>query len=215
MRIAGEMPVELDKGSREIKFRLSYAGAAAAAFVLIVVMTIAYMVGTRAPAVGVNEFKPANIALDEEKEPQASPLMAAVASAATVGDDVPTITPHVEKAPAAAASGASGVGATAVDPAARQVGLNYVVFQSYPDPAIAQKAMDFLNKNGFACSVVKLPGSSWSSVVSMKGFDHIQRNPELEDYKAKATELSEKFAGKRAFNRFEPLLFKWRPDQSN
>jgi hypothetical protein len=209
MRIVDERPLAVDKSSGEIRFKLSYAGVAAAGFILIIILTIAYMVGSRAPLVGQSEmFRRANMAVADEAP--SNPLLAAVDTAPIVEPEVaPPQHTHREvptptEAPAVAAPTAS---------TARQVGLNYVVFQSYPDPVVAQHAMDFLIKAGFPCSIVKLPGFPWSSVVSLKGFDHIHRNPELDDYEAKIEALSESFAGKRPFNRFEPTLFKWRPDQ--
>jgi hypothetical protein len=152
----------------------------------------------------------ANIPVPDETQTQSSTLLAAVDSPpAAVSADIAPVPSVQEKVQADLPVAAPA----AAIPSTRQVGLNYVVFQSYPDPAVAQRAMDFLIKAGFPCSIVKLPGSSWSSVVSLKGFEHIHKNAELDDYKEKIETLSESFAGKRPFNRFEPTLFKWRPDQ--
>jgi hypothetical protein len=207
MRIAGDSPLALDKASGEIRFKLSYAGLAAAGFILIIILTIAYMVGSRSPLVSQTELiRRANIPLTDP--PQTSTLLAAVDPSPTAATEAPMPQPAPSAVPTEAPAALAPQSTTT-----RQVGLNYVVFQSYPDPAVAQRAMDFLIKAGFPCSIVKLPGSSWSSVVSLKGFDHIHKNPELDDYKEKIETLSESFAGRRPFNRFEPTLFKWRPDQ--
>jgi hypothetical protein len=203
MRIAGDNPLTLDKASGEIKFKLSYAGVAAAGFILIVILITAYMIGTRTTQIGQTEtFQRANNPIAQEPSVTTGALLAAVTPAP---EEISRRTHEPDPAPI------NVVTPTPSPEIGRQVGLNYVVFQSYPDPAVAQRAMDFLVKAGFPCTLEKVPGFPWSSVVSLKGFDHIQRNPELEDYKGKIAALSESFAGKRPFNRFEPVLYKWRP----
>jgi hypothetical protein len=91
-----------------------------------------------------------------------------------------------------------------------------VIAQSYPDPAIAKKACDVLNQAGIPCTVEPGPTGwalkSWYSVVSVKAFDHVQRNPELEAYKDAIESAGAKFATSRSFNRFEPKVYKWRDD---
>jgi hypothetical protein len=211
MRIAREKPVALDPANGEISFKLSYAGAAAAGFILLVLVAIAYMAGTRATQIGQAEnFQRANNRVGDNTVIPKEGFLAAVGPEPVVLPAVvPTPTPEVKSvAPPAAV-----VPAVTADNSTRQVGLNYVIFQSYPDTTVAQRAMDFLNKAGFPCTIEHLPGWSWSSVVSTKGFEHIQNNPELKDYLARVQTIAEAFAGKRQFNHIDPHLKKWRAEQ--
>jgi hypothetical protein len=58
-----------------------------------------------------------------------------------------------------------------------------------------------------------LPGwasDSWFSVVGTKAFDHIQSNDDLTNYENAMQSAGAQFAGKSAFNRFDPKEYKWR-----
>src|SRR5947209_16340499 len=47
LRIAGNSPVGVENGNGELRFKLSYGGAAAAGFVLVLIVAFAYLAGTR------------------------------------------------------------------------------------------------------------------------------------------------------------------------
>jgi len=215
MRIASENALVVDKESGEINFKLSYAGAAAAGFILLIVLAIAYLVGSRSSQVSQSEdFHLAPGAAPSQPAAPADTLLAAAMPEAAPTPATP-VEPITTIKPTADANGAtiSPTGSATPDKPKRQVGLNYVIVQSYPDDAVSQRAADFLNKNGIPCTVVKLPAYSMTSVVSLKGFDHVQHNPEMDDYRQKIETLGETFAGRRLFDRFHTQMIKWRKDQ--
>ncbi len=214
MRIVPEAPVEdeplrVDPIEREVRFKLSYGGAAAAGFILVVILLIAYLAGARSQPVDTNSSaKPDPTAA--VRSTGSSGLLAAVTPDPVPAAKAPVVLPSMP----AVATPQTTVVAPAAD-GARQVGRHYVIAQSYPDQEIADKAMNALNKAGIACTVVKgLPGwasPTWYSVVGVKAFDHIQGNDELIAYKKKLIEaVSDQFAGRSAFNRFDPREYKWR-----
>ena len=102
----------------------------------------------------------------------------------------------------------------------RQVGLNYVVVQSYPSEKDATEARDLLLKNGIACTIEKPPSAlrlpdTWFSVVGTSGFEKISTR-EWENYVTSIAAVSSKFeatgksSGTSKFKKFQPLGVKWR-----
>jgi hypothetical protein len=212
MRIVSEAPssdepLQVDPIEREVRFKLSYGGAAAAAFVLIIVLLIAYLIGTRSQPVETGKLIPT---VTDNTHTDASGLLAAVTPTPITPTSAPVaeapITPAIASALPAAPAVASSSG--------RQIGKHYVIAQSYPDKDIAIKARDVLNKAGIPCTVIKgLPGwasDSWYSVVGTRAFDHIQSNDDLTAYEDAMQSAGAQFAGKSAFNRFDPKEYKWR-----
>jgi hypothetical protein len=93
----------------------------------------------------------------------------------------------------------------------RQVGLNYVIVQSYPNEEDANKARDALNQAGILCTVERgIPGwkSTWYMVVGINGYDKI-RTKEFEQYIESINAVSAKFGGNSKFKKFEPQPKKW------
>ncbi len=193
MRGADQTPLKVDTALREVCLRLSYGGAAAVVFIVVLVLAIAYLAGSRSGSAGV----PA------ESTAVHNQLLAAVAAPpaiAKVSSPAPVQTPP-EISPT---------------PPQRHVGLNYVIAQSYPDQATAQRACDALNNAGLPCTVVRgltqwMP-KTWFSVVGLQPFDHILNNPDLENYKSNIEAVGVQFAGHVAFNRFNPSVYCWRAE---
>jgi hypothetical protein len=220
MRIVAEAPAEdepvrVDPIEREVRFKLSYGGAAAAAFVLLLILAITYLAGTRSQPVEINNpTKPGSTA-SADSATNNSGLLAAVTPDPSPAAPVPVSLPS---SPAVVAPQISVAAATSNG--ARQVGRHYVIAQSYPDQENADRAANALNKAGIVCTVVKgllnWASPNWYSVVGVKPFDHIQGNDELVAYKKSMEAVSEQFAGKNLFNRFDPREYKWReqPDQT-
>jgi hypothetical protein len=75
---AADEPVLVDPIEREVRFKLSYGGAAAAAFVLILVLVIAYLIGTRSQPVETGKLIPA---VGDNAHTDGSGLLAAVTPA--------------------------------------------------------------------------------------------------------------------------------------
>ena len=204
---AADEPVLVDPVEREVRFKLSYGGAAAAAFVLILVLVIAYLIGTRSQPVETGKLIPP---VGDNVHTDASGLLAAVAPTPIT----PTPAPVADVPVAPAIASVFPVAPAPAASAGRQIGKHYVIAQSYPDKDIAIKACDVLNKAGIPCTVIKgLPGwasDSWFSVVGTKPFDHIQSNDDLTNYENAMQSAGAQFAGKSAFNRFDPKEYKWR-----
>jgi hypothetical protein len=220
MRIgSGELPMGLDAANREIKFKLSYAGAVAAGFVLVVVLALAYLAGTRSSqASAADEYRPGNAtagALAAVPSPAVQPSVLNVGRDSTARTPTPSASDgHPAATPSAPPTTTPSVASDGKP--TRQIGLHYVIAQSYPEAATAKRAADLLNSAGIACTVERgLPGyavKSWFCVVGLKSFDHIQHNPELDQYRDTIESIGTKFAGAKSFNRFEPKLYKWRPE---
>jgi hypothetical protein len=112
---------------------------------------------------------------------------------------------------------------TVVTDKQRIIGYNYVVIQSYPDPENAMAAVRKLAEHGVEATVIKgLPNwagsKAWYSVVGTTGFDRIRNNPQYNLYMQSIMLVSDKFAGKSKFRKFEPSAYKWRgaePANSN
>jgi hypothetical protein len=216
MRIGADQPIRLDKGSREIKFRLSYPGVVAMGFVIVLIIAIAYLAGTRSPQPSYGDDVPPTDTTSAHAKTTATGFLAASQpqsdnSSSTASNTTPqdapvnVVTPTAPTPPPAAVSPGKVV---------RQVGLHYIIAQSYPNQETALKACDFLNKAGIGCTVVEGPTGwavhNWYSVVGVKSFDHVQHNPELDSYEATIESLGVKFSGNNRFNRFEPRAYKWR-----
>ncbi len=96
------------------------------------------------------------------------------------------------------------------------MGLNYAIIQSYPNKEAADKAAEFLTKNGVACTVEKdLPGwpLSWKDgrvLVGIRGFAKVSNNPPLDAYKKQIMELGTKFSGRSKFDAFSPTMYLWK-----
>lgn len=98
-----------------------------------------------------------------------------------------------------------------VDGAARTIGLNYVVVQSYADEKLAAEAAGVLKNNGIDCTVERgLKGwpAAWHIVVGTRGFDRIS-SPEFKDYIRKIQAVSKIFAPKGGYKAFQPTAKKW------
>lgn len=212
-------PLALEKGGGEIKFKLSYGGAVAAAFVLVLLLAIVYLAGSRSPRAGVAETtSPDSSSTSSSGESTAvasdgTGFLAAVGPASQ--SPIAEVHRTMNTAPAVSPHSAAPMPA-APKRVNRQVGLHYIIAQSYASKEMAQKACDFLNQSGIACTVVQGPPGwavhNWYSVVGVKSFDHVQHNPELEAYKHQVETLGIKFAGNIRFNRFEPNAYKWRAE---
>ncbi len=227
LRIAPPAPMGLETNDGEIKFKLSYGGAAGAAFVLAMMIALAYLAGTRssqqasADDIHVTAGETTASAGSQTPQTRASGFLAAVSpsletsSHRTIVNASPAQVP-VAKVITAAAPEAAATEIMTAGKVTRQAGLTYVIAQSYPGEEFANKACEFLNKSGIPATVEAGPPGwamkGWYSVIGAKSFDHIQKNTDLENYKQAIEAAGAKFTGSSRFNRFEPKLYKWRGD---
>ena len=98
-----------------------------------------------------------------------------------------------------------------MDGAARNIGLNYVVVQSYAEEKLAVEAAAALKSNGIDCTIERgirgWPDSLYL-VVGTRGFDKIS-SPEYKEYDKKIKSISLKFAPKGGYKAFQPTAKKW------
>ncbi len=209
MKPAIDPAVSLDRAAGEVRVRLSYAGAILAAMILLLVLVIAYLAGTTRSGTAAEATAVDPPAAADPRPAAASGMMAAVST------DRPAAAP--EPPPAAPATAATPEPAAPVQPAARQVGLMYVVMQSYPDRDMARQACDFLNHAGVPCDVVLSPSGvalrEWYSVVGLQSFPRSAHGPAMQAYLKQLTALGPKFSG-TAYNQFQPQPYTWRSDSA-
>jgi hypothetical protein len=207
--------VSVDSTDQTISLVLSYSSAAVACFTVVVLVGMAYVVGkhtSRGPlpllaektTEEVRRDKPRadvlNLAKDSGNEPitptPVQPLKSPTKKASLTGPAAPT----------------TGTGLDTH----RTIGWNYVIVQSYPDEKDAINARDILIKHGIFCTVEPAPAnwtqSSWKmySVIGLTGFDRVRNSPEFENYKAAIIKVSDEYAGRSKFKRFDPSAYKWR-----
>jgi hypothetical protein len=204
----GHPAVQLDPDRHQISFRISYTSALVTLFAVIVVVSLAYLVGR-----GVNKGPQlANASTEDLKNGPAHPAVLNVstpADRATANNATVAGTPRqTVQAPAPAPTGPIA----APTNVKRIVGQNYVIMQSYPDEATAKEAQGVLLANGIACTIERGPAGwammSWYSVMGTQSFDRITKNPQLDAY-CKSIE-SVKYAEKSKFKKFDPRPYKWK-----
>jgi hypothetical protein len=95
--------------------------------------------------------------------------------------------------------------------ATRQINLNYVLMQGYADEVLANKACEFLNKNGVACTIergVKNWRKDFYLVIGLQGFTRAS-GPDYVAYKQRVQALSLQFAPATSYKGFKPQAIKW------
>ena len=96
----------------------------------------------------------------------------------------------------------------------RQVGLNYVIMQSYPPDmrSAATEAQTALLLHGVPCTIENAParlhvGKDWVSVIGTTGFASISSS-EFKTYVHHIEQANAELHGK--FKKLQPLRYKWR-----
>lgn len=202
--------VQLDPDRHQISLRLSYTTALVSLFAVIVVVTLAYVVGRgfgHSPQI-------ANASTEDLKKGPANPAVLEVSSTdRAAAPAVPAVTPAPARPVAAAPQPVTSSGPLAAPTNVKRiVGQNYVIIQSYPDEATAKEAQTVLLANGVSCTIERGPSGwvpmSWYSVVGTQSFDRVTKNPQLDAY-VKAIE-GVKYAEKSKFKKFEPRAYRWK-----
>ncbi len=204
--------VAVDPISHEIQFRLSYGGIAAIAFILLMALAIAFIAGTHSPfAVDTSDTRQI-----QTHEPGTSGMMAAVNMSKPASDidhrvspDVMAVLPNM---PRPAVQGSTPPAAPLPIKATRDIGMIYVVIQSYPDQDLAQKACDFVNHAGVPCTLVQGLTNwarDWYSVIGLQPFK--KHDPSLDEYERAIATMGVKFSNK-IYNQFQPQGYTWRAD---
>lgn len=215
----------MDSDRQEISVRISYTTGLVAMFSLMVLVGLAYVAGRNTRPSPMPMLS--SLATEQIKQlpPQRSVLDLSGNGAAALSRNVEgEPNDDDDPAPSAAASLIAAAPKLApsfndprppatvvVEDKKRNIGLNYVVIQSYPDEKMAQDAVEILGKNGVPATIERgLKG--WSSnlhmVVGTHGFNRIS-SAEYRAYLKKIEEISNQYAGKKSFKSFQPIAKKW------
>ncbi len=226
-----------DSDRQEVTLTLRYTTAIVAAFAVVVVISLAYLIGRHYGE------KAALAAASQDGQEEQQPDAPAAPSAATVstaevkkgpvqatvldvgGHAKPAAARFEASKPPALTSGAavsSGGGdrdyedapLSADGVATRTINRNYVIVHSFETRASAFQARDFLIQNGIPCTVERsLPQTTyvgWYTVLGTRGFpkSFLNSKPYL-DYKSRIEELGKTFPGHTAFLTFQPRGYRW------
>ncbi len=220
--VAPAVDVDVDSQRQRITFRFTYTSALVTCFAIVVLVGLAYLVGSRmsrGPAQALG-----GPSTDQVRQGPARPEVMDVGRGAKGNAGAPVQRANTSEPDDATVSTTAQPNRTtapparsetpklpAAEPGKRVTGLNYVIIQSYPDEASAKAAVDVLKQYGVAATVEKgLRGysSGWHTVVGMEPFARIS-SPEYAAYVDKINKISEKFASRRSFKAFEPRGHKW------
>jgi hypothetical protein len=215
------MHFTFDRERQEITLRLRYTTAIVSTFCVFVVVAMAYVLGrhiSHGPQLASAADQPMTDQIRQQAPqkgvtdvPVRSRTRAPAVSPNMIGEQSrrATETPTQRSQEAQPQQPAPTPGVEHGLP--RSVNLNYIIIQSYPkESKTAEKARDFLTKNGVPCTIESIPGYTlrdWESVVGTDGFAH-PSGPECKAYLQRVSQLSEKF-GTNHFGRFDPHPKKW------
>ncbi|HVT88453.1 MAG TPA: hypothetical protein VHD56_06340 [Tepidisphaeraceae bacterium] len=211
-RVQG-IDLKVDPDRQRIKFDVSYTSAIVAGFAVIVVITMAYVIGSRL-AHGPSSAM-AGPSTAQLRQGPAQPDVLNLGAAQPQKVPVPAPVPTAEKAIPIIPIPAAETPA----PPQRTMGLNYVIVQGYPpeEKSMALNACELLKKNNVPCTVeTNVPGyqGDWNIVIGLTGFERPRTDPAFTEYVKKISDLSDKFAGDKSsgnakFKRFAPTARKW------
>lgn len=212
-RVAG-IDLKLDPDTKRIRFDASYTSVIVAAFTVVVFVGLAYIVGThisRGPTMASAGPRTVDI-----RNGPAQPAVLMVGN--NSGPTTPPIDQNITTPAKTEVIDPPPQQTLPVPAAGREIGLNYVVVQSYPtqEKEMAFEASDFLNHNGLLTTVeTGVTGyPNLFVVVGLQGFAKPRSDPAYAAYENKIRALSDKFAkdkstGNGRFKRFNPLASKW------
>lgn len=222
---ARQVDVRVNSDRQEINFKLTYTSAIVGGFALLVVLSLAYVIGRKmnagpaaavAATVSTNDLRkgaPQKGVMDLAKAQRNG-----VTSIAPEGDESAKVidAPPTARAPAPPPLVKSNTAVLPFD-GRRLVNQNYVVVQSWPaqEKEHAIEAAKLLNEANIGATVVQgLPGwqPTWFSVVGTMPFERTKNNPVYDAYKKSIMDVSAKYAGKTKWKRFEPMAKKWAGD---
>lgn len=211
--------LKVDPDRQRISFHFTYTSAIIVAFSVIVVVSLAYIIGNH-----VNQGPTEALAGPSVDEIRSGPVQAAVmnvsnsAPVSNAASKKPAPVIEREEAttampfPIAKNASQTGTLAPTVSPSGQRVsGLNYIIVQSWPaeEQQMAIEACEALNKSGIACTVEQdVKGYLKFAVVTQTGFARISSAEYIATEKS-IREMSDKFAKTSKFKKFSPTAKKW------
>lgn len=204
--------IGLDRPQQLLNFKLTYTTAGIAAFALVVVVLVSFVVGRQLS--GGPQRAGASASIDQLRAGPSFPDVLKVSGSGGTSQEID----EPASSDSTAARQAVPTQDKPVTPAPgervqRIVGMQYVVVQSYPDEEDAKQAADILTKSGVRCTVERgLPGwgSSWYSVVGATGFARTRNAPEYDSYIKAILDVNKQFAGSSKFKKFNPMPIGWK-----
>ncbi len=222
--IPAERPVDVkvNPDRQEISFKLTYTSAVVGGFALLVVLSLAYVIGRKmsaGPAGAIaGTVSPNQI---RKGEPQKGVMDLAKAQR----NGVRSITPDGDESANIIDPGATKrtpptppplVNAAPPQPfnGKRLINQNYAIIQSFPpeEKAFAEEAVKRLAEAGIGATIEKgLSGwpPTWSIVVGTIPFERTKDNAVYNTYRDKILAVSAQYAGKSRWKKFDPQLKKW------
>ena len=228
--IPAERPVDvkLDADRQQISFKLTYTSAAVGAFALVVVLSLAYIIGRKvnagpasavAATVSTSDLRkrPAQSGVLEVAKGQQSNRSGGVARLVPDGDESANI---IDPAPTnRAPTPPAPVSAAPVAPfnGKRLINQNYVIIQGFPaeEKTLAEEAVAKLKEARIGATVERGIGgypSTWFIVVGTIPFERTKNNPVYDAYIESIMKVSAQYAGKSQFKKFAPYAKKWAGD---
>jgi hypothetical protein len=218
----GYKQLGLDPNRREVTLRFSYTTAIIAGFALcvaaaLIVITVRQSNPTAAGAASISS-----------ERIKGGPILPGVldvsAQRETIGIDdssPPSLPEHtIENQAVRPPAGPTGKNVRTVPGAVesglpRQIGLNYVIVQSYGDVKTAKEAQQALLDAGIECTVERGPkdwtaNPDWYSVVGVRGFTRTESSAEYREYVKSIENAGKKFVRSK-YKRFDPKGYQWKP----
>ncbi len=223
-RVEG-VSLSFDAARHEITLRMSYISGMIVGVGLVVLVTMAFLVGRQA-----NSGRSTLLAVRNTGEPRlgsVSPNVGDLATAPRYNPPAETDSPGggtMTTTPPAFSAVQAPTQPISIESNERQIGLNYVVMQSYPEGErkMADDAAAALRQAGIGCTLERLKdfngSSKWCSVVGTRGFSAVfQRTAEYQAYLAKIKQTNEQNVrgGRRTFKALDPMPMRWNGTMAN
>lgn len=201
--------VALNRGRGLLALRVSYGTAIITAFAVATVVISAFLIGKRFQSRPQTVLAPTTTQELRRQAPR--PNLTDVRRVSNPPPITYTGDPPDVASANNTATGGNPAGNAPAKPKERELGLNYVMVQSYPEEKMAVAAAAALRQNGIDCTVEKgIPGFFRFAVVGQIGFSRISNNPQLDAYMNKIRAISESYARKpNSFAAFKPQPVKW------
>jgi len=208
-----------DPQRQRISFHFTYNSAIILAFSVIVVVSLAYIVGQhmkQGPAQALAEPSTEQLLKGPAKSEVMGGSTASAGQPAAAARRTPPTAPEKPTTPAGGPTPIAKLppvadnSATTAPSGQRVSSLNYIIVQGYPqsEKQMASDACDLLNKNGIPCTVeTNVKGYPFYTVVTLRGFGR-PSSPEYGAYEKLILALNEKFP-KNSYKRFTPTAKKW------
>jgi hypothetical protein len=226
--IASERPVDvtLNADRQEISFKLTYTSAAVGAFALVVVLSLAYIIGRKVNA-GPSSAVAATVSTSDLRKRPAQTGVLDLAKARSKGDGVTSIAPDGDESanivePTNTGRAPSPPTPVKAAPAApfngkRLINQNYVIIQGFPaeEKALAEEAVAKLMDARIGATIERGIGgypSTWYIVVGTIPFERTKNNSVYDAYIESIMKVSAQYAGKSQFKKFAPYAKKWAGD---